>query len=45
MVLFTGLCIGVAEEVLTRGFAVNLLRRAALVDTATGELWPLPGIP
>jgi uncharacterized protein len=26
-VLFTGLCIGFAEEVLTRGFAVNLLRR------------------
>ena len=27
-VLFTGLCVGFAEEVLTRGFAVNLLRRA-----------------
>ena len=27
-VLITGLCIGFAEEVLTRGFAVNLLRRA-----------------
>ncbi|WP_271177738.1 CPBP family intramembrane glutamic endopeptidase [Leifsonia poae] len=26
-VLFTGLCVGFAEEVLTRGFAVNLLRR------------------
>lgn len=26
-VLVTGLCIGFAEEVLTRGFAVNLLRR------------------
>lgn len=26
-VLFAGLCVGFAEEVLTRGFAVNLLRR------------------
>ncbi|MFF1876966.1 CPBP family intramembrane glutamic endopeptidase [Leifsonia sp. NPDC058230] len=27
-VLFTGLCVGFAEELLIRGFAVNLLRRA-----------------
>jgi membrane protease YdiL (CAAX protease family) len=27
MILFTGLCVGVAEELLTRGFVVNLMRR------------------
>ena len=32
--LFTGLCIGLAEELLTRGLAVNLLRRAGYGEKA-----------
>lgn len=32
--LFTGLCIGLAEELVTRGLAVNLLRRAGYGEKA-----------
>ena len=38
MVLFTGLCVGVAEEGLTRGFAVTLLRRAGYREIAVAAL-------
>lgn len=32
--LFTGLCIGLAEELVTRGLTVNLLRRAGYGEKA-----------
>jgi len=38
MVMFTGLCVGVAEEGLTRGFAVTLLRRAGYRELAVAAL-------
>jgi membrane protease YdiL (CAAX protease family) len=34
--LFTGLCVGFAEEVLTRGFVVNLMRKAGHGEIAVG---------
>lgn len=38
MVLFAGLCIGLAEEGLTRGFAVTLLRKAGYRELAVAAL-------
>ncbi len=38
MILFTGLCIGVAEEVLTRGFVVNMLRRSGHAELVVALL-------
>jgi len=34
--LFTGLCVGFAEEVVTRGFVVNLMRKAGHPEIAVG---------
>jgi membrane protease YdiL (CAAX protease family) len=38
MVLFLGLCVGVAEETLTRGFAVDLLRHGGYRELAVAVL-------
>lgn len=38
MILFTGLCIGVAEEVLSRGFVVNLLRKGGHAELVVALL-------
>jgi membrane protease YdiL (CAAX protease family) len=38
MVLFAGLCIGRAEEGVTRGFAVTLLRKAGYRELAVAAL-------
>lgn len=38
MVLFLGLCVGMAEETLARGFAVNLLRKAGYRELAVALL-------